>query len=353
MAGIGDYILARQDRADRIYNAGKAAEFYVKSNPEVLGQLGMQEDEWANMGAQDKAGLVQGVVEANTQKQLAARMEDYAAQARLRDQQAQDDQSIGSFLKSYADAPPVSTPAQEIDYGGEEPATTRDRTPAERFHYALSESPVTGRAVPRLIDALAKYGHMEDDQPVVVKDNPYPGMAMVTSRSGRGGVHVVTDPKVGKNSETLAPTYTEDPVTGARALLYGKSAQSTGFNPAKAAPQLVPQHDDDGNLVGWSQLDARGHATFLPNRGGAKLKQAADQDGNPIDGYYVDQAGKLHDVRSAMQKALGTEGTTPAKSAAPPVYKAPTDVVAAFKAGKLSRADAAKILTQQFGVPLK
>jgi hypothetical protein len=209
---------------------------------------------------------------------------------------AADDQSIGEAANQYVTAPDVITPLETgVDPGGEEGASTmtftsRPATPDERFRRALATPGLSGRAVPKLIDALSRYGQMaEDNSPLVMKDNPYPGVSIVTSRSGRGGMHVVEDPNAGGMAEALKPTYTEDPITGSRTLLYGKTAQSTGFNPTKAQPQI--------------------------------LKAAQDEEGNAIPGYYIDGQGKLHDTRSALQKSLGTSTSAPAGGQALPLPK--------------------------------
>jgi hypothetical protein len=147
------------------------------------------------------------------------------------------------------------------------------------------------------------------DAPVVTKDNPYPGVSLISTRSGRGGVHVVTDPNLGNDPDgALTTDFQEDPVTGARFASRGKMMVPSGFNPAKAAPQFTPQHDDDGNLVGWSNTDARGHSTFTPYKGGG-LKAATDDSGNPIPNVYVTPQGQVKDLRTVMQKSgLGGAG---------------------------------------------
>lgn len=311
MAQVAQYYVGRASQA-------KALRATVKAyNPDAG-------DAVDSMGVDQLEGMLKGWGMKNAADLQNAHMQDFTAQAEQRRQLAADDQSIGDAVNRYANAPDKTAPLLADDTGGEGPTTMRPATPDERFKYALGTPGLSGRAVPKLIDALSKYGQsVEDNSPTVLKDNPYPGVSVIVPRGGRGAMHVVNDPN--SPGEKLNPTYTEDPVTGARALLYGKSAEPTGFNPAKAAPTLMPQHDEEGNLVGWSQLDARGHATFIANKAGSgKLKTATDEAGNPIPGYYVDPQGKLHDTRSALEKSLGTAKVAPdAKSAAP---KAPAQI---------------------------
>lgn len=81
----------------------------------------------------------------------------------------------------------------------------------------------------------------------------------------------------------------------------------------KGAGRPVAQHDEGNNLLGFSFTDARGHSVFRPMTG-PKMKQALDETtGEPIEGFYVDASGKVHDVRSVIQKTVGTEpGSKPA-----------------------------------------
>lgn len=339
MAQLAGYFIDRANKAKALRSTIKAY------NPDA----GAAVD---SMGVDQLEGMLHGWSLKNAADMQQAHLQDFQAQAELRRQQAADDQGIGDAVNRASNAPDVPVPLVMDDMdpnGPESPTTMRPATWDERMRYALATPGLSGRAVPKLIEALTKYGEsIGDNSPTVLKDNPYPGVSVIVPRGGRGAMHVVEDPNAAGNK--LSAEYTEDPVTGSRALLYGKTAQPTGFNPSKATPQLLPQHDEQGNLVGWSQLDARGKATFIPNKTSAVLKTARDESGNELPGYYVDSQGKIHDTRSALQKSLGTGGATKAEA---PAYKSQDDVVAAFKAGKVSRAEAAKLLNEKFGVPLK
>jgi hypothetical protein len=301
-------------------------------------------------------GMLKGYAAKSAMDEHAARMQDYQAQAQLRTQQAADDQSIGAFLKNYASAPDVD------EYQGEGQTMPRPANPTERFNYAMKISPVSGRAVPRLIDSLTKYGQATEDNSPVVTPGPYPGVSIVGSRSGRGGVHVVTDPNAGPEGQST-PIYTEDPVSGTRFMTYGKVAQPSGVNPAKAQLQPIPMHDEDGNLMGWSLMDSRGRGQFTPYHGPGLKPAINTSTGEDIPGVYVDSKGNPVDYRTEMQKAYGNRAATGAPSGGGPGakgtkadtsgYQSKGEVIAAFKANKISRTEAAAILSKQFGVPLK
>jgi hypothetical protein len=104
----------------------------------------------------------------------------------------------------------------------------------------------------------------------------------------------------------------------------GGNTSQLVFNPAKAGVP-VAMHDEDGNLQGWSVTDPRGHSTFRPYKGGAKVKQMTDaQTGEPLPGRYVTEQGQPVDERTLLEKTgfnndgtlmgIGTQGTkgTPA-----------------------------------------
>jgi hypothetical protein len=282
-------------------------------------------------------GMLKGYAMKSAMEEHSARMQDYQAQAQLRTQQAADDQGIGTFLKNYASAPDVD------EYQGEGTTMPRSASPSERFNYAMKIAPVSGRAVPRLIDALTKYGQATEDNSPVVMPGPYPGVSIVGSRSGRGGVHVVTDPNAEGEGSALKPTPWEDPVTGKRFLLYGKSAQASGENPEKAQPQQKGFQPADVTRLHALKLDL---IKELSNPFSSATPDAKSM--------YQEELGRINDLLERTSPGKG--GAAPSKADEPSnkgTYRSQAEVVSAFKSGKLSRGQAATILNQQFGVALK
>lgn len=165
---------------------------------------------------------------------------------------------------------------------------------------------------------------------------------------------------MGNSSEDLTPGTYVDKETGAHFVYRGKQLLPAGYAPDKiGAGKPVPITDPDGNLMGFSFTDVHGHVTHLPYKGSATVKQVRDESGNPVDGFFMDSQGHALNTQSAMEKA-GYEVTTDADGnpkialkATAPEYKTKNDVVADFKAGKITREKAAKILNEQFKVPLK
>lgn len=276
------------------------------------------------MSVDQLEGIVKGHVMNQAAQEHAARMEDAQAQAELRRQQVMDDQSVGQFLKSYGAA---------------------EGAPAEKFGTALRTLPAAGgRVLPKALQAISQYEQiMENGQGWKTQPGPYEGISLLMPSNGRGRPVVLTDP----NEATAPGTFQEDEVTGARFFNRGKQVMPSGYNPAKAQPTLAPQHDEDGNLIGWTQTDARGHSVFHQAKSGG-LKEATDEKGNVLPGFYTDGQGRLHDTRSALQKAGFGAVTTPAPAAATK-YKSADDVKAAVRNKALTREQGMKILKEQFG----
>lgn len=320
----GNPINGGGNAADAIAQSGKKADAIRKLittyNPNL-------KDHVKALSTDQLEGVLQGyaVNSAMQERQqkirmMAAQLQDFQAQAAQRNQGAADDQSLGEALKNYANA-------DASDPEGDEP------TQQDRMLSALKTPGLAGRSVPKLIEALSKYGEVSGDGAPVVTAGPFKGTAIVGSKSGRGGVHVVTDPS--QSGEDLTPGSYEDPTTGQRFAFRGKQFLPAGVNPEKAQPVLTPQHDPEtGDLIGWSQTDMRGHATFTPVKNGG-LKQATDQDGQALAGFYMDPSGKLHDTRSALQKTMGTGApAAPAKAGGVAQPKSKADL-AALPAGAL------------------
>jgi len=136
-------------------------------------------------------GMIKGYGMQQQASEHAALMEDRAAQAALRRQQAMDDRTIGQAVNRYAQTPEV---VQEDDEGLK---SSRPPTAEERFRSAMSTPGLAGRQVPKLLETLSKYGEAggQGARPPVVTKGPYPGVSFVQDASGRGGLHVVTDPE--------------------------------------------------------------------------------------------------------------------------------------------------------------
>lgn len=102
------------------------------------------------------------------------------------------------------------------------------------------------------------------------------------------------------------PSYTEDPVTGFRNVMFGKSILPTGVNPSKlgngGSGGLKELTSPGGQLLGFIHTDIRGKETFIKPPPSVNLKQARDEGGNALPGIFMDSGGKSHDFRDYYQK---------------------------------------------------
>ena len=252
-------------------------------------------------------GIVKSYGARAAEEEHQARIQEYRAQAEERRQRVLDAQTVGQFVQNYFQAPAATSSAETEptpgSVAGAGAVTSGESTRMDRFRYAAANTPgFGGRMVPQVIKALAEYEQLGGDgEPVVLKDNPYPGVSIVTTKGGRGGMHVVTKPK--SKEEDLTPTVWEDSVTGSRVYRSGKSNIPVGVNPEKAQVIEPKLHfSEDGTLQGYSQFEPRKGWVFKESKD-KSIRQAVLADGTKMDGYVMTGDGKIHDVRTALQKA--------------------------------------------------
>lgn len=292
------------EKFKRQQDAGKAAEFFVKASQQpdgtnpVLDSMGIHPEQWKTLGAGDKTNAVQGVVQAQAQKNVMQQFADVAAQAHERDAQAQAMSDTGDFLRSYA---------------GDLPSETED-TPQNRLAMALHSlrpGASIGRVFPQAMNSLEKFATIgANGKPTFFKpsDKPKP------IDGADGWLSVPTGPNTSQ-------------------LIY--AGNDVG--------KMLPANDEDGNLIGHVTRDAKGNVKVTPFKGGAILKPATDGNGNVLEGFYITQQGKTVDSRTAIQKMTGEAPT------AGPKYKSADEVKAAVKSGALSKDAGVKMLREQFG----
>lgn len=207
------------------------------------------------------SAMRQGAAEQQSKMELMqAQLKDYAYQAALRKQQAIEDEASGNAITKA-----MSLPASA--------------TLAERLAAAAATPGYGGRIGDRVAQRVLEYGKV---------------MA--------GGA----------DGEALKPSYTEDPVTGARTLTYGKQALPTGYNPSKVPPE-TEHFDADGNLAGVSHFNPKTQQMEFKELKNTGLKRAI-VDGQALPGFVQDAKGNLRDTRTALEKsgfagaAAGTNG---------------------------------------------
>jgi hypothetical protein len=97
----------------------------------------------------------------------------------------------------------------------------------------------------------------------------------------------------------------QDPVTGTRFVRHGKQILPSGVDPAaQKAPELVPQEDENGELIGYSQHD--GKKWVFRSVKDKSVKPFVDPETKKtVARVYVDGSGKVVDLRSDVEKATG------------------------------------------------
>ena len=147
---IGQNQQANLDAWGQLYDNAKVADMMVKANPDLVQRMGFQSPEqFKSLSAQDKIAATTGYIKQQGIAEHVARLNDYAAQAAQRQQQVQDDQSVGDFLQNYGKAPET----MPDENGADQPLT-----PQQKFNWALVNTPgMSGRNIPKAIDSLTKW----------------------------------------------------------------------------------------------------------------------------------------------------------------------------------------------------
>lgn len=240
------------DKQTAISNAGKSADYAVKANPDILSTMNIHPDAWQNLAPQDKAAAVAGYQRNQVISEGMQKMADIGAQMKLRQQQALDDQVSGG----------LTTAALADPNFAKDPAGALQRAAATAVASGAPTDAIS-RTFPRVIDSVARMATFGKDP-------------------------------------SLNPTYTQDPKTGARALLYGREAIPTGIDPASLQAnggQGLPVTAPDGSLLGYNIPSAgKGKSTFLPVK-----SMSEDQKQTAILGHTKAMDGLATQIANATQ----------------------------------------------------
>lgn len=106
---LGAVLDSQRERAKQESALAKSAEAFVKANPAVLQQMGMMPEQFANLGARDKAAAVEGVIKANHFKEFAERLTALQQQNAALQQETESARQAAPALGEFARL--LSTPA--------------------------------------------------------------------------------------------------------------------------------------------------------------------------------------------------------------------------------------------------
>jgi hypothetical protein len=301
------------DQQKQINNAGKSADYYVKANPKALDTMGIHPEEWSNLGAKDKALAVQTMMQTQAQQAQQAKVENMQAATQLNQARTKEMTSQAAAGDVFKTA--VQRATQPNAGAGELNANDLFQQLADPRLKNAMRSLAMGRTVgPEELANMGIEAGVDPQKVGVLADS----LARIRRYGNEGDGNLSTTFSKAPSGQWFAER-------GRQLLPAGVDAEM-----ARAAAVPQPQHDDTGNLIGWTETDVKGRSSFHAFKGGNKLPPALDADGQPINGFYISPEGRILDSRTAIQKmtGTGTAGTT-----ATPVTGAPKagDIVKGYR----------------------
>lgn len=197
----------RDEKAKRLAQTSKAAETFVKANPEVLTKLGLTDQEFANFSAEQQIGVVDGYYKSQAAQELMQ-------QIAQRKQQMEQDQTFADTLK---------TRTRTMQF----PAINSDPTGMVAFAGLPSRTAQTSPRVPNRDDLLA---------------------AMAAAPLSSASRELMNYRLLQDDAATRKIEYDEDPVSGQRFATFGNMMQPSGTNPTRIAAESAPTVSPDGKF---------------------------------------------------------------------------------------------------------
>lgn len=283
----------RSNEAKRLAQTSKAAETFVKANPNVLQTVGMTDQEFANLSADQQIGVVDGFYKSQATRQV---MQELAAKQR----QAEQDQVFADTLRQRARTT-LTIPAVGADPTGltNFAAMPSRPVPADR---ALTRQDVLAAIAaaptsPQAIDLL-KAVQSGDEASSFFNPNDVGRLREIQGAPGYG--LAVTGPRQSQVIYTGGPqgSSVNVPGVGDVGVITTKPGQST----------IVPGQQTQGQI---REALAKAEADI------AKLQTKIKAD--PEMGQYL--AGALAEQESLAQSyraALGGQGGTVNNNSKPP-----------------------------------
>ena len=227
----------------------------------------------------------------NTQQQSRdlnqAHLQDYLAQAQLRQAQVQDNLTNGTLLQNYFNAPKVPKPGVDVSQYGQEGVPDDMLTapaPMDALRYAFNKTPnASSRHLPQLLDSIGKIWQSnqaaagEDVLKPAIDSTSIPGNALVTY-----GKSMQVVPTGGTQVQALdlgGPTPDR--------VIIGPRGQMQQVKGSKLSARAVPVKDAFGQPTGEMQMEINGEPddvqTWLNKNKGGKAGAPADNAQIPAD----------------------------------------------------------------------
>ena len=179
------------------------------------------------------------------------------------------------------------------------------------IHYARPQ----GRITPdQVLDAGAEFNQLGTSQ----FDNLYNAITRAQPKEGmmvppgfEPTAATINGVTYGNPNGGKALGFEEDPVSGQRFATHGNSVLPSGRNPSKQDTEAQQLFDADGNLIGHNVPTGAGKFTFraVKQPSDGALKAVIDPNtGKPVLGFGMDANGRVHDLRSQMDKLGEVKG---------------------------------------------
>ena len=262
------------DKYDQLTQNAKVADAMVKANPDLVQRMGFDSPEhFQSLSAQDKIAATTGYIKNQGAQEMMARLQDYQAQANERNQRVQDDQSIGTFLQNYGNAPETVPGAD----GQDQPLS-----PDQKLKWALTNTPgMSGRNIPRAIDSLTKWQAASSEVGNLKKTGFFKQDDLGQEIPGLPGVIRVP---TGPNTSELRD---------------------------KNGNQVTTLTDDEGKVIGYGIGNGKGGMKFTggPKTGTVKVTDMSDIMNPKVLELPIEEAERRGLIPSAKTGG-GTSGST-------------------------------------------
>jgi hypothetical protein len=269
---------------------GKAADYLFKAHPEYLDQLGIHPDEYKTMGSIDKSRAAAAVMQQQTMDANRAKMADMVSQTNERNSMAGYRDAQASRMNEE-DSGAASMMDELAARGRSGPLDPYDSTTNS---FTAPAAPTWSPEVQAILESGSKVARMNPRVASTVMKEVLP--------------QVMGEAAIKKNTFFNKDAVAEDVpgMPGYKRVITGPNSATLQYM-GNDIGTPIPQHDEAGNLIGYSTRDSSGHSKFTKAKGDAQIKVATDENGNPIPGYYR-MGDKVIDARTALQKMTGDDG---------------------------------------------
>jgi hypothetical protein len=261
--------------------AGKSADYFVKANPDSLGQMGIHEEEWANLGAREKANAVNGFVQGQASKNAAAELQAKMQLQQAQAAKAQEDADAAQGMPQFAEA--LNQEMTQAPQSAPPGIDLNSFNPGQQAMNLAGGQPVQTSAPPptmtgAVMRALARVRAMNPRLAAAVASKVLPNLLQ---NAGSDGNATPAEKKMTDGSIVFYQPGTKNP------LVVSPNSKSEA---TAAAQQAVLQTKAD---LHQKLLDAG----FAPAKNG--------KTGEVIPDVYVDAQGKPLDLRPGVTKMTG------------------------------------------------